>query len=149
MTFSRLLVANRAEIAVRIIRAAGEAGIPTVAVYPEDDAGSLHVAIADEACRLPGVGAAAYLSIEAMVPADVAPGCDAVHPGYGFLSDVPEFAEACAAADLTFVGPTVDNLRDFGDKAAGRALAERCGVPVLRGSRGAASLEEAERLLAE
>lgn len=148
MTISRLLVANRAEIAVRIIRAADEAGIQTVAVHPQDDAACLHVTVADQAHQLPGTGAAAYLSIEAMIEAALDTGCDAVHPGYGFLSEVPEFAAACVAAGLTFVGPTVENLRDFGDKAAGRAIAERCGVPVLRGSGGAATLADAERLLA-
>ena len=149
MTFTRLLVANRAEIAVRIIRAAGEAKIPTVAVYPEDDAACLHVAMADQAYRLPGSGAGAYLCIEAIVDAARKTGCDAVHPGYGFLSEAAEFAEACALEGITFVGPTADNLRAFGDKAAGRAIAERCGVPVLRGSDGIATLQDAERLLAE
>jgi acetyl/propionyl-CoA carboxylase alpha subunit len=149
MTFSRLLVANRAEIAVRIIRSAREAGIATVALYPADDAECMHVPLADQAHRLPGIGAAAYLSIEDVVDAALQTGCDAVHPGYGFLSEVPEFAEACAEAGVIFVGPTVENLRDFGDKAAGRAIAERCAVPVLRGSGGAATLEEAKRVLGE
>lgn len=149
MSFTRLLVANRGEIAVRIIRAAGEAGIASVSVYPADDSQSQHVALADEALLLPGAGPAAYLSIDDVVAAAITAGCDAVHPGYGFLSEVPEFAEACSAAGLTFVGPTVDNLREFGDKAAGRAIAEQCGVPVLRGSSGVATLEEAERLLAD
>jgi acetyl/propionyl-CoA carboxylase alpha subunit/acetyl-CoA carboxylase carboxyltransferase component len=149
MSFSRLLVANRGEIAVRIIRAAGEAGIVSVAVYPADDAASQHVALANEAFLLSGAGPAAYLSIEDVIAAAIATGCDAVHPGYGFLSEVPEFAEACEAAGITFVGPTVQNLRDFGDKAAGRTIAEKCNVPVLRGSSGVATIEEAERLLAE
>jgi acetyl/propionyl-CoA carboxylase alpha subunit/acetyl-CoA carboxylase carboxyltransferase component len=149
MTFTRLLVANRAEIAVRIIRAAAEAKIPSVAVYAEDDAACMHVAMANAAYRLPGIGARAYLSIDDVIAAARETRCDAVHPGYGFLSEVPEFAEACAAAGITFVGPTVRNLRDFGDKAAGRAIAERCGVPVLRGSDGVATLEDAERLLSE
>src|SRR5262245_59991990 len=113
MTFTRLLVANRAEIAVRIIRAAGEAKIPSVAVYAEDDAACLHVAMADEAYRLPGIGAGAYLSVDAIVNAARKTGSDAVHPGYGFLSEVPEFAEACAVAGITFVGPSPQNLRDF------------------------------------
>jgi acetyl/propionyl-CoA carboxylase alpha subunit len=149
MTLDRLMIANRGEIAVRLIRAAEEAGIQSVAVYPADDSGSQHVKLAEKSHLLPGAGPAAYLSIEDVVAAAIQTGCDAVHPGYGFLSEVPEFAEACEAAGLIFVGPTIDNLRDFGDKAAGRAIAENCGVPVLRGTSGIATLEEAGRLLSE
>ncbi|MBN3814007.1 hypothetical protein G3N97_33600, partial [Paraburkholderia sp. Ac-20347] len=101
-----LLIANRGEIAVRIARAAAEANLRSVAVYAEDDAQSLHVRRADLAVPLAGRGTAAYLDIAQLVEAARANGCDAVHPGYGFLSDSAEFARACAAAGLRFVGPS-------------------------------------------
>src|ERR1700677_2919408 len=99
----KLLIANRGEIAIRIARTAAEMGLATVAVYAEDDAASLHTRRADEAVALKGVGAAAYLDIEGIVVAAKTTGCDAVHPGYGFLSENATFARACAAAGLTFV----------------------------------------------
>jgi acetyl/propionyl-CoA carboxylase alpha subunit len=138
-----LLVANRGEIAIRIARAAAELGIRSVAVFSEDDASSLHIRRADEAVRLPGRGAAAYLDIEQVVAAAKSAGCDAVHPGYGFLSENAAFARACAAAGLGFVGPSPAILELFGDKGRARELAERLGVPVLPGTAAATSLEEA------
>ena len=142
---SKLLIANRGEIAIRIIRAAAEMGIRTVAVFPDDDSTSLHTRRADEARRLSGAGAAAYLDGEQMVAIAKDAGCDAIHPGYGFLSENAGFARRCAEAGITFVGPRAEMLELFGDKVQARRLAERCGVPVLRGSSGPVSLDEARR----
>jgi acetyl/propionyl-CoA carboxylase alpha subunit/acetyl-CoA carboxylase carboxyltransferase component len=133
-TLSKVLVANRGEIAVRIIRACADLDVTSVAVHALDEADALHVRRADESRALDGSGPAAYLDIAQVVGAAVDAGCDAVHPGYGFLSERPEFARACAEAGLVFVGPSPETLALFGDKAAGRALAERCGVPVLPGT---------------
>ena len=143
-----LLIANRGEIAVRIARTAAELGVETVAVYAEDDAASLHTRAADEAVALAAAGVPAYLDGAAIIAAAQAAGCDAVHPGYGFLSENAAFAAACEQAGLTFVGPTPETLEIFGDKAAARALAERCGVPVLAGISAAVTLEEARDFLA-
>ena len=140
-----LLVANRGEIAIRIIRAARELGIRAVAVYSPDDAASLHVRRADEAHELSGVGARAYLDIEAIVGAAKATDCDALHPGYGFLAESPALARRCAADQIAFVGPSVDSLQLFGDKASSRRLAAELDVPVLPGSAAAVSLSEAEQ----
>src|SRR6187455_2426490 len=129
----RLLVANRAEIAVRLLRAAGEAGIRAVAVYSEDDARSLHVRRADQAVALRGSGPRAYLDAEQVVAAALAAGCDAIHPGYGFLAENADFARRCAAAGVVFVGPLPETLELFGDKARAREVARDCGVPVLAG----------------
>ena len=144
----KLLIANRGEIAVRIARTAAEMGIATVAVYSEDDAASLHVRKADQAVGLKGSGPAAYLDIAQVVAVAGAEGCDAVHPGYGFLSENAAFARACAEAGLTFVGPTPETLALFGDKGRARALAEECGVPVLPGTAGSTSVEEAQAFFA-
>src|SRR5271169_5846861 len=105
MIAKSLLIANRGEIAIRIIRAAAEMGIRTVAVFSEDDARSLHTRKADQARALRGAGAAAYLDAEQIVAAAQAAGCDAIHPGYGFLSEQAGFARRCAEAGITFVGP--------------------------------------------
>ncbi|TWA91065.1 acetyl-CoA carboxylase family protein [Bradyrhizobium stylosanthis] len=142
MSFKRLLIANRGEIAIRIARAAADAGIATVAIHPADDALSLHVRVADEAVEIPGRGARAYLDIDAVVKAAKAAGCDAVHPGYGFLSENAAFAKAGADAGITFVGPKASALELFGDKVAARQLAKRCGVPIIAGTSGPSSLEE-------
>ena len=132
--FKKLLIANRGEIAIRIAQAAAELGLATAGLYSEDDAGSLHVRRVDEALALAGRGAAAYLDIAGVIAAAKAAGCDAVHPGYGFLSENADFAEACAAAQLAFVGPTPGQLGLFGDKARARAHAQKCKVPVLPGT---------------
>ena len=148
MGLSKLLVANRGEIAVRIVRAAAELDIATVAVFSEDDARSLHVRKADEAHALRGSGAAAYLDIEQIVAAAVEGGCDSVHPGYGFLAENADLARACAGAGITFVGPSVEALELFGDKSRARALVASADVPVLPGSSEAVSLDEAEAFFA-
>jgi acetyl/propionyl-CoA carboxylase alpha subunit/acetyl-CoA carboxylase carboxyltransferase component len=143
-----LLVANRGEIAIRIMRAAAELGIRTVAVFSEDDANSLHTRKADEARPLSGAGAAAYLDLEQILAVAKAAGCDAIHPGYGFLSENAKFAHRCAEDGLRFVGPRPEILKLFGDKVQARLLAERAGVPVLPGTAGPTSLEEAKEFLA-
>jgi acetyl/propionyl-CoA carboxylase alpha subunit len=140
----RLLIANRGEIAIRIARTAGDLGVETVAIYAEDDAASLHTRTADRAINLGAPGVPAYLDGAHIIAVAQEAECDAVHPGYGFLSENAAFAEACAAAGITFVGPTPDALRVFGDKAQARALAERSGVPLLRGISRPVSLEEAK-----
>ncbi|UPJ97147.1 carboxyl transferase domain-containing protein [Bradyrhizobium sp. 172] len=142
MSFKKLLIANRGEIAIRIARAAADSGIATVAIHPADDAMSLHVRVADEAVEIPGRGARAYLDIEAVVKAAKSAGCDAVHPGYGFLSENAAFAKACADAGIAFVGPRAAALELFGDKVAARQLAKRCGVPIIAGTSGPSSLED-------
>ncbi|MFZ5667865.1 MAG: carboxyl transferase domain-containing protein [Pseudomonadota bacterium] len=134
MAFERVLIANRGEIAIRIARTAADLGIASVAVHAGDDAAALHVKAADEAVALGGAGVPAYLDIDALVAAATAAGCDAVHPGYGFLAENAAFARACAAAGLTFIGPSPETLEIFGDKARARALATRAKVPVLAGT---------------
>ncbi len=148
MSFKSILIANRGEIAIRIARAAADLGIRTVAVYSDDDASSLHVKLADEARALGASGPAAYLDIRRIVAAAQAAMCEAIHPGYGFLSENADFARACAAAGITFIGPSPDVLSEFGDKARARALADRYGVPILEGTSGATSLDEAREFLA-
>ena len=148
MTLRHVLIANRGEVAIRIARACADLGIATTAVYATDDAQSLHIRRAEAAVALPGRGAAAYLDIPAVVAAAVASGCDAVHPGYGFLSENAAFAAACAAAGLVFVGPAPGVLALFGDKTAARRLAMEHRVPVPRGTVGATTLAEAEDFLA-
>ena len=147
MSLHKLLIANRGEIAIRVARAAAELDIPTVAVYSSDDAASLHVRAADESCPLEGVGAAAYLDIEGVVGAAKAAGCDALHPGYGFLAENPGLARRCAEEGIVFVGPSVESLELFGDKARARALAQENDVPVLPGSAAAVTEDEAAAFL--
>ncbi len=137
----KLLIANRGEIALRIIRTARELGIPTVAVYAEDDAGTPHVIAADHAVGLRGSGPAAYLDGAAVLAAAAGTGADAVHPGYGFLAENAGFAADCAAAGLTFVGPDPAVLRTFGDKAAARSAAVAAGVPGPDATDGGADLD--------
>ena len=143
-----LLIANRGEIAVRIARAAAELGARTVAVYSPDDAESLHIRKAEHAVALPGSGPRAYLDGAAIIAAALQTGCDAIHPGYGFLSESAAFARDCAEAGLRFVGPGVEHLELFGDKGQARALAQRLEVPVLRGTFSATTLEDARFFLA-
>ena len=140
---SKLLIANRGEIAIRVARAASDLGIATVAVHSEDDSKSLHVHSADEAVALDGLGVPAYLNIDGLIQAASDSGCDAVHPGYGFLAESAEFARACRDAGITFVGPTPHLLDLFGDKVRARQAAREAGVPVIEGSDEAVSLAEA------
>lgn len=142
-----LLIANRGEIAVRIARAGAELGLRTIAVYAEDDAQSLHVRAADEALPLSGSGASAYLDMAQIIAEAKKAGADAIHPGYGFLSENADFAEACAKEGIIFVGPSPEALRLFGDKAAARALAAKLDVPLFPGTNGATSLEEARAFM--
>src|SRR5207244_3943227 len=150
--FSKILIANRGEIACRVIGTARHLGIATVAVYSEADAGALHVALADEAQLIgPPPARDSYLNIAAIIAAAHDSGAEAVHPGYGFLSENADFAEACAAANLVFIGPPAAAIRTMGSKAAAKALMEAHGVPVVPGYHGeaqdAASLAaEAERI---
>ena len=143
----RLLIANRGEIAIRIAHAAAELGIETIAVFAEDDAGALHLRKADRAVAIGVAGVRAYLDAARLVSLAQEADCDAVHPGYGFLSENAGFARACIDAGLTFVGPSPESLDLFGDKAAARGLAAEAGVPLLPGTGGATSLEEAATFL--
>src|SRR3981189_148611 len=128
--FAKILIANRGEIACRIIRTARRMGIATVAVYSEADAGALHVALADEAWLIgPPPASESYLDIRALIAAAQRSGPEAVHPGYGFLSENAEFAEACAEAGLVFIGPPADAIRAMGSKAAAKALMGAHGGP--------------------
>jgi acetyl/propionyl-CoA carboxylase alpha subunit/acetyl-CoA carboxylase carboxyltransferase component len=148
MTFSSLLIANRGEIAIRVARAAADLGIRSVAVYSEDDVRSLHVRKADEARPLRGAGPAAYLDAAQLIAAAREAGCEAIHPGYGFLSESPAFARACRDAGLAFAGPRPEVLDLFGDKARARAAADGAGIPIVRGTAGPVSAEEARAFLA-
>ena len=130
MSIQRLLIANRGEIAIRISRAARTLNIFCIAIFPEDDA-ALHAQIMDAAELLPGTGPAAYLDIEAVITVAKKCNADAIHPGYGFLSENPEFARRCAEEDIVFVGPDYNTLQVLADKSAARALAIEVGVPVL------------------
>ena len=123
---NRLLIANRGEIAVRIITTAQDLGIACISVYPDDDGLAQHVRLADDHFCLPGAGAAAYLDIDAIIAAAVATNADAIHPGYGFLSERHDFAAACDAAGITFVGPTTEQLAQFGNKAGRWRRRTRC-----------------------
>ncbi|MEU7489084.1 carboxyl transferase domain-containing protein [Streptomyces sp. NPDC042319] len=146
---SAVLIANRGEIAVRVARAAAAAGLRSVAVYAEDDAASPHVRLADEAHPLPGSGPAAYLDATALLAVAQAANCAYVHPGYGFLSEDADFARSCAEAGTVFIGPSPDVLGLFGDKARARDLARSLDVPVLPGTSGPTTLDEARAFLTD
>ena len=131
--FAKILVANRGEIAIRVLRAANEMGKATVAVFADEDRLALHRSKADEAYRI-GEGKGpitAYLAVDDIIRVAVDTGTDAIHPGYGFLSESPEFAEACEKAGIAFIGPRPDTLRRLGDKVSARAIAAAAGVPTV------------------
>ncbi|MFZ3123058.1 MAG: acetyl-CoA carboxylase biotin carboxylase subunit [Thermodesulfovibrionales bacterium] len=141
--FKKVLIANRGEIAVRVIRACKELGIKTVAVYSDVEKEALHVRLADEAvCIGPANSAQSYLNIPGILSAAEITDSEAVHPGYGFLSENPHFAEACATSGITFIGPTPENIRVGGDKAKARQMMKRRGIPVVPGSDGPVISEE-------
>ncbi len=143
--FRKVLIANRNEIALRIIRACRELGIPTVAIYSTADANALHVRFADEAiCIGPPTAMQSYLHQPSILAAAEITGADAIHPGYGFLAENAQFANAVRKLGLTFIGPSVEHLKMFGDKLSAKAAAARAGLPMLSGSGGAVeTVEEA------
>ncbi|MEP6870350.1 MAG: biotin carboxylase N-terminal domain-containing protein, partial [Anaerolineaceae bacterium] len=142
--FSKVLVANRGEIALRIVRALRDLDIPSVAVYSEVDSLSRHVRDADEAHLIgPADARESYLDGDRIIAVARACGADAIHPGYGFLAENADFAEACEASGLTFIGPSPASIRLLGDKIEARRLAEQCGLPVLPGSPEVDSIDEA------
>ena len=149
MPIESLLVANRGEIAIRIMRAAGDLGVRSVAVHSEDDARNLHIRKADAVRPLEGRGVSPYLDIEQLVAAARRAGCDAVHPGYGFLAESAGFARACEGAGLTFVGPSPETLDLFGAKTQARALAQEHDVPIVPGLSHAVTVEEAQAFFAD
>ena len=148
--FHRILVANRGEIAVRVIRACREMGVETVAVYSTADKDALHVQLATKAvCIGPPKAADSYLNQTAVLTAAVESGCEAVHPGYGFLSENAEFADLCRRCGLKFIGPSGDVIRSMGDKAAAREMMIKAGVPVVPGSDGCVADSEEALKVAE
>ena len=148
--FQSILIANRGEIALRIIWACRELGVKTVAVYSEADRDSLHVSFADEAiCIGPPPAADSYLNIPSVISAADIMGVDAIHPGYGFLAENAEFAEICESCGLTFIGPSIDAIRDMGDKAVARNTMMAAGLPIIRGSDGAVADAKEASVFAE
>jgi acetyl-CoA carboxylase biotin carboxylase subunit len=142
--FSKILVANRGEIAVRVIRACREMGIESVAVYSDPDAHALHTTLADHRVRIgPAAAAESYLSVAAIVGAARATGAQAVHPGYGFLSENPDLPSACVDAGITFIGPPADAINRMGSKIAARRLAQTAGVPIVPGETPADQTDDA------
>jgi acetyl-CoA carboxylase, biotin carboxylase subunit len=148
MLFKKILIANRGEIAVRLIRACHELGIKTVAIHSKADVDALHVKLATESiCIGPAAPRDSYLNIASVMSAAVATGAEAIHPGYGFLSENSDFAEICASCGIVFIGPSVDNMRIMGDKARARQAADEIGVPTIPGhSIGLTDAEEALEL---
>src|ERR1044072_7567427 len=144
--FSRVLVANRGEIAVRVIRALHELGVEAVAVYSTADRDALHVRLADHAvCIGPPPAAQSSLRIPNVIAAAVTTGCQAVHPGYGFLAENPAFVEACVENDLVFVGPPADVMAMMGDKISAKQAMRKADVPTVPGTEGETSVDQARR----
>ena len=148
--FSKVLVANRGEIALRVMRACRELDIPTVAIHSEADEDALHVKFADEAvCVGPAHGGLSYLDVKAIISACEVTGADALHPGYGFLAENADFAEMCEAHEVTFIGPTADMMRKLGNKAQARDMMAAAGVPIIPGSKGTIADAEEGAIVAE
>ena len=148
--FKRILIANRGEIALRILRACRELEIEPVVVYSQADAEALHVQLAEESyCIGPARAADSYLNMNAILTVAKAAGCDAIHPGYGFLSENDAFADACAEAGIAFIGPSGDVIRAMGNKAAARKLMQSAGVPVVPGSDGAVDTAQQAKEIAD
>lgn len=148
--FKRILIANRGEIAVRVFRACREMDIEPVVVYSQADSEALHVQLAERAyCIGPARSADSYLNVDAILTVAQATGCDAIHPGYGFLSENADFADACAQAGIAFIGPSGDVIRAMGNKAAARKLMVEAGVPVVPGSDGAVETAQEAKALAD
>jgi acetyl-CoA carboxylase biotin carboxylase subunit len=143
--FKKILIANRGEIALRVIRACNELGIKSVAVYSEADAACLHLKLADEqVCIGPAISSKSYLNIESIIQAAKQTGAEAVHPGYGYLAEKEDFAAACADANIVFIGPTCENLKLAADKIAAKKIMQQAGVPVIPGRMSAVTgVEEA------
>lgn len=148
MTFKKILIANRGEIAVRVIRACRELGIKTVAVYSTADQHSLHAKLADESiCIGPAESKKSYLNIPALIAAAEVSDADAIHPGYGFLSENAGFADICRKCNITFIGPTPEQMQQLGDKVSARAVAKKAGLPFLPGSHTALeNVEDAKKM---
>ena len=143
MAQNKILVANRGEIAVRVIRACKELGIPVVAIYSKADESSLHTKLADEAvCIGPARSKDSYLNMQAVLSAAIATGCNAIHPGYGFLSENPKFIEMVEATGIKFIGPSSNVVSKLGDKATAKMIAKAAGVPVVEGSEGIIETKE-------
>jgi acetyl-CoA carboxylase biotin carboxylase subunit len=144
--FKKILVANRGEAAVRILRACSEMEIPSVAIYSDPDRSGLHVRYADEAYRVgPAPARDSYLKMETIIQIAKDAGAEAIHPGYGFLSENPEFAQLCADAGVVFIGPTPESIRAMGDKVEARKVMEAAGVPVVPGVTSELDDDEAVR----
>ncbi|MCX7045983.1 MAG: acetyl-CoA carboxylase biotin carboxylase subunit, partial [Candidatus Sumerlaeota bacterium] len=144
----KILIANRGEVALRVIRACRELGIKTVAVFSEADRDSLHVSFADESvCIGPPVSAQSYLNIPRIISAAEITDADAIHPGYGFLAENPQFAEVCAECQIRFIGPSAASIRKMGDKSEAKRTARAAGVPTIPGSDGpVTSPDEAKKI---
>lgn len=150
MQFSKILIANRGEIALRIIRTCEEMGIATVAVHSTIDRNSLHVQLADEAvCIGEPASAKSYLNIPNIIAAALTRGATAIHPGYGFLAENARFAEICADHKIEFIGPAPESIRSMGDKSTAKKTMQRVGVPTVPGSKGLVSGEDEARAVAE
>ncbi|MFH1194580.1 MAG: acetyl-CoA carboxylase biotin carboxylase subunit [bacterium] len=149
--FKKILIANRGEIALRVIRTCKELGIKTVSVYSEADRDSLHVILADEAvCIGPPPSKESYLKIPSIISAAEITGADAIHPGYGFLAENSDFSEICSISNIKFIGPSPDMIRNMGDKAFAKQTMKSCGVPVVPGSEGIVnSIDEAKKIAGE
>src|SRR6188472_3867455 len=149
--FDKILIANRGEVALRVLRACKELGIPSVAVHSTADAEAMHVRFADESvCIGPPAAKDSYLNVPAILAACEITGADAVHPGYGFLSENARFAEILDEHDITFIGPKAEHIRIMGDKIEAKRTAKRLGIPCVPGSDGAVTdQKEARRIAAE